>query len=419
VSITERTTEATIETARESPFDVGELFFSRTDTHGIILSGNRVFQRVSMYDWHELINKPHKIIRHADMPRAVFFVLWDFLKKGKPIGAYVKNRAKDGSFYWVFAIVTPVPGGFLSVRLKPTSALLGLIEREYATLLDIERSRKLTSAESAALLLETLKGHGFACYDDFMSLAISKELSARDQSLGRSPDGTIANFEKMLTSSQVQVGETDAIIACFEANRYVPLNLQVLSAQLGASGRAIGVISEDYSRVSAEIKQLIGEVTTSTYELFKRVYNVNFLLCTARLQEEVTQVFARETGEERGRDTDVRLLDRQRDDYRALARDGLIAVLSQIGKLQQDCHEMRRLASSLDVIRIMGTVNSSGLADSSAGFDGLMNDLKAFQATVSERLAKVGQINAHMESDTRKALLAVGHAGRAPEMACG
>jgi len=80
----------------EISFAIEELFYSRTDQSGIILSGNSVFQRVSIYGWNELSGRPHKIVRHPDMPRAVFFLLWDTIKKGQPVGAYVKNRAKDG-----------------------------------------------------------------------------------------------------------------------------------------------------------------------------------------------------------------------------------------------------------------------------------------------------------------------------------
>uniref|UniRef100_Q07K07 Putative PAS/PAC sensor protein n=1 Tax=Rhodopseudomonas palustris (strain BisA53) TaxID=316055 RepID=Q07K07_RHOP5 len=406
--MTDTAAPSSIETARESHFEIDELFFSRTDTRGIILSGNGVFQRVSKFGWDELVNKPHKIIRHPDMPKAVFFLLWDFLKKGKPIGAYVKNRAKDGSYYWVFAIATPAQDGFLSVRLKPSTELLAVVEAQYDALRDIERSKALSSAESAALLLETLKGLGFASYDDFMSVAIGKEFAARNQAMGRPRDPTIANFEAMLASSQVLLAETEAILACFQANRYVPLNLQVLSAQLGPDGRAIGVISEDYGRVSDEIQHRIGEVTRSSAALFRKVYEVNFLLCTAQLQEEVTEVFAAERSTDlQNRDIDSAYLDRQRADYHELARDGLIAVIEQIETLQENCREMRRLATSLDVIRIMGTVSSAGLSLGNTVFDGLMNDLKLFQATVSDRLRKVQQIGLHMEGDTRKAVLAI------------
>ena len=107
----------------ESPFALSELFFSRTDLRGVIHSGNRVFTRVSGYTAAELAGRPHNIIRHPEMPRAVFELLWENLKADRPICAYVKNMAKDGSYYWVFASVYPVPGGYLSIRLKPTSAI--------------------------------------------------------------------------------------------------------------------------------------------------------------------------------------------------------------------------------------------------------------------------------------------------------
>ena len=94
-------------TKGEAPFGLGEVFFSRTDQRGVIKTGNYVFKRVSNYEWEELIGAPHKIIRHPDMPKAVFWLLWDAIAKGKPVGAYVKNRAKDGLHYWVYACVVP------------------------------------------------------------------------------------------------------------------------------------------------------------------------------------------------------------------------------------------------------------------------------------------------------------------------
>ena len=81
-----------------------------------------------------------------------------------------------------------------------------------------------------------------------------------------------------------------------------------LSAQLGPDGRAIGVISEDYGRVSNEIEQRIGQVTQSAAALFRKIYEVNFLLCTARLQEEVSDVFAAEPAQLREFDIDQRTL---------------------------------------------------------------------------------------------------------------
>ena len=145
----------------EIPFPIDDIFFSRTNEKGHILFGNTVFQRISMYSWDELHRKPHSIIRHPDMPRAVFWLLWDTIEKGEPVGAYVKNMAKDGRYYWVFAIVTPIEGGYLSVRIKPTGPFLPLIAQEYAALAAVEKAHRLKPAESAIKLLARLAELGF------------------------------------------------------------------------------------------------------------------------------------------------------------------------------------------------------------------------------------------------------------------
>ena len=84
-----------------------ELIVSKTDLKGRITYANDVFLRVSKFKQSELIGAPHSLIRHPDMPRCVFKLLWDTLQSRQEIFAYVVNLAKDGSHYWVFAHVTP------------------------------------------------------------------------------------------------------------------------------------------------------------------------------------------------------------------------------------------------------------------------------------------------------------------------
>ena len=83
------------------------MIVSKTDLKGKITYANRVFLRVSGYDKKELIGAPHNILRHPNMPRAVFKLLWDTLQKEKEIFAYVLNRCRNGDHYWVLAHVTP------------------------------------------------------------------------------------------------------------------------------------------------------------------------------------------------------------------------------------------------------------------------------------------------------------------------
>lgn len=88
-------------------FSDNELIVSKTDLTGKITYANEVFIRVSGFSEEELIGRPHSLIRHPDMPRSVFKLLWDTIEKGEEIFAYVINMAKNGDHYWVFAHVTP------------------------------------------------------------------------------------------------------------------------------------------------------------------------------------------------------------------------------------------------------------------------------------------------------------------------
>ena len=101
---------------------------STTDLDSIITHVNKDFVDVCGYKDDELINKPHNIVRHPDMPKAAFADLWTTIKTGKSWMGLVKNRCKDGKYYWVNAFVTPIRRGgkiveYQSVRTKPTAQL--------------------------------------------------------------------------------------------------------------------------------------------------------------------------------------------------------------------------------------------------------------------------------------------------------
>jgi PAS domain S-box-containing protein len=94
-------------TNREVFFDRDHFIVSKTDLKGRITYVNRAFCAIARYEEHELLGAPHSIVRHPDMPRAVFKFMWDRLLEGHEVFAYVKNMTKLGDHYWVFAHVTP------------------------------------------------------------------------------------------------------------------------------------------------------------------------------------------------------------------------------------------------------------------------------------------------------------------------
>ena len=127
-------------TDHEVFMDEGKPIISKTNLKGQIVEVNRTFLEISGFSLDELINKQHNIVRHPDMPSAAFQDLWTTIKEhDKPWKGYVKNRVKNGDFYWVYAQVTPVKKNgqtveYMSVRRKPTREQVSEAEKLYSQL---------------------------------------------------------------------------------------------------------------------------------------------------------------------------------------------------------------------------------------------------------------------------------------------
>lgn len=164
-----------------------ELFFSTTDGRGVITDANSVFVRLSRHPREELIGAPHSIIRSPDMPAGAFKLMWDTLGAGSPFCAYVDNLAADGSTYTVFATVTPLGDGYLSVRTRPMcEELADVAHALYRTVRPVElglRAEGVNARDAAAAGLHHLGAGlaeaGVASYDDFIMLALPAEVEAR------------------------------------------------------------------------------------------------------------------------------------------------------------------------------------------------------------------------------------------------
>ena len=112
------------------------MIVSKTDTKGIITYVNKDFLDISGFTEAELIGQPHNIVRHPDMPSEAFADLWKYLREGKPWSGFVKNRCKNGDYYWVFANATPIMEnntvvGYMSVRTMPTREQVAAVGAAY------------------------------------------------------------------------------------------------------------------------------------------------------------------------------------------------------------------------------------------------------------------------------------------------
>ncbi|MCD6259283.1 MAG: PAS domain-containing protein [Helicobacteraceae bacterium] len=126
----------------------GRVIISQTDLQGIITYANRKFCEVSGYTAEELVGKPHSIIRHPDMPKAVFAKMWDTIKGGQAWNGIVKNLRKDGLYYWVDSEILPILDddfqvtGYIAARKAASRKDIKENEELYAKMLQAEAQEK-------------------------------------------------------------------------------------------------------------------------------------------------------------------------------------------------------------------------------------------------------------------------------------
>lgn len=139
----------------EKILNEGDFIVSKTDTRGVITYCNRIFVQMSGYKANELIGANHNLIRHPDMPKIAFKLAWQLISEKKEFFGFVKNLRADGSFYWVFAYITPdldTKGniiGYTSFRRKPKKSALETISPLYKQLVQIEQKGGMKESELA------------------------------------------------------------------------------------------------------------------------------------------------------------------------------------------------------------------------------------------------------------------------------
>lgn len=150
----------------EVVLDDNDLIVSKTCTKGKITYANRTFMSISGFPEQALLGQPHNLIRHPDMPKSVFRFMWKALQDGNEFFGFVKNLCSDGSYYWVFANVTPDIDqqgrvtGFYSVRRKPKKETVQqIIEPLYKEMLALEASGQGASAmDQSTMVLQKWLG---------------------------------------------------------------------------------------------------------------------------------------------------------------------------------------------------------------------------------------------------------------------
>ncbi len=388
----------------ERDFALDEMFFSVTDEKGIIKSGNEVFIRVSGYERGQMVGRPHNIVRHPDMPRAVFKLLWDEIGAGRPLAAYVKNRTIDGRHYWVMATALPTIEGYLSIRIKPTTQYFAIAQDLYTELREIERgiegpdglNRKEAMAVSGERLLAALRDAGFATYEAFMHAALLAEVRAREEYLvemRRGPLRVHAGATAAQNGTLQQMAEMNSFLSqlVLRLDEYLNLNVHLaekatyvrglagevqlfaLNATVAASkaeghdGAAIGAVAgllRSQSDGCNAMFEALGEAIASAAETLGHML---FPVAAARLQGEMLHSYMAETLDQGGCASgcgDLMAL------HYCLARGietltGLMTELDgRLRALQPNVQNLRGALKTMAALSLNGRIESARILDS-------------------------------------------------------
>ncbi|MFV8259581.1 PAS domain-containing protein [Bdellovibrio bacteriovorus] len=407
-------------TQAESPFGFDEFFFSVTDKRGVIKYGNDVFVRVSVYPKESMLGAPHSLIRHPDMPRAVFKEFWNFLNQGKAVGAYVKNLAGNGSYYWVYAFAFPIGDGYLSVRFKPSSELFSVVQGLYGEVLAYEKEHTLE--ESHQYLLSKIQQAGFPDYESFMMKAVMEELKARaaqvleseSRSSGANGAGQIAAVTNVTTRKLNDVfaklrdfqGANQSLDSAmgrldqgFQQLKFISINMKIAAAKFGEMAASLGVVSHEFSVLSGTIEKHLGGLSGFVEELSSVIQKCVLRAAALNVQMLMVDFFVRESIAKLATSENAfdEMLQNQKafSDLFAQYCQNLDKEFSELKKslsaISYEMLEVAKFVTGLEVVRQMGAIESARTTEIRNSFTHYLEAMDDFIQLLRESTGEIGR----------------------------
>lgn len=409
----------------EVRFDFDELFFSCTDEHGIITGGDDVFQRVSGFEWDALLGAPHNVVRHPDMPKGIFQILWNHIQKGEPVGAYILNQCENEKAYWVYAILCPVENGYLSIRMKPSSELFDKTRDLYDTVFEKEREG-LSAQDSAEFILEALKTEGFEDYGSFCTCAIGQEIVSRDAVLSRSSSKLTSALKAMSGQLLELSHEQEKLFDFFEAIRGIPSNMRIVASRLEPAGGPISAISQNYRLMSDEVQGHLdgfrsekGSQQTVSSCVSSQVDKALFLAAMAQLLKELQTQYDKPKSKIRVlNDSVFETENREKllQIYATQADEAIKEASAKVLGLARASKDLRQLVTGLDSIRVLCRVEAGRLGTESVSLTPVIDQLDKFHKEIDLSLKRIlelaGKISDLIDTATTHSVLSIDRFGR-------
>ncbi len=423
---------------REAKFNINELFFSITDLESTILSGNEVFIRISGYTKEEAIGQYHNIVRHPDMSRIFFKVIWETIKGSQPIAGYVKNRTKTGEYYWVFAALFPLGDRYVSIRIKPTSKFFTIAQEMYPLFLDAETRGGME--ESGKLVPVILNQLGYEDYNHFMSDALLEELQERKKLLSFESIESMSEFDRShsplsqrlktvhgytrelmekydgwfekidMFKDVKSVFEEKSLILRQVAREvvFLSLNASVSSYKIENGGETFGILARDVRSNAKENEELITSIDCLVQEFSESLNTLIFSVSGVRLQSEMLSYFIQELlcencnnnqdEIENNMDTLILLV----SEYAHKTDTLQIKIEQQIREVLKNLDQLEQQMMYLGYIQVYGIIEAASNNDESVNFEGIFSQLKTLIQQTSLELGALQKLGGNFYTENRR-----------------
>nr|BFD59956.1 hypothetical protein CKG001_20630 [Bdellovibrio sp. CKG001] len=391
-----------------------------------------------------MIGAPHSLIRHPDMPRSVFKLFWDTLKADRPIGAYVKNLAGDGSYYWVYAFAFPIEDGYLSIRFKPSSAIFQEVQKIYGEIRDFEKgSDDLEAGEK--LLVESIQKRGFKNYEEFMVKAALTELNARaaqvqeqrqEGAAGREnaqftqiadvTNSTLTRLNDVFakvggfqSSNDVLLATIDSLDREFQNLKFISVNMTIAAAKFGNVASSLGVVSKEFSTLSGQIENNLSGLNTFVGNLAAVIQKCSLQASALNVQMLMVDFFVKEslTKLHQSEDAFAEMTANQKDfsglfrDYSANLRREVASLSKYLSDFELAMGEVTKFITGLEVIRQIGAVESARVDEVKQAFMHYLQQMDRFIQLLRSATSTIKKESGLLQANSQVIHAAIGSVG--------